>query len=465
MSHSQAISALLGYETDEDYMKYEPILNLIDLNNGSYTDGRLNYDTVNLTNIYVDYHNSYLEVPLRITGAAVLTADAYVAMKNGVHNLISAIQLKINNQDIINNDYLPPYNSFRLHLSGDKEWAESHGDLYHFSKDTKNTAVANQFNNPAALTAWTNEIMKAGNAGYNAGFAHRVEILKLERDAVATLINFTARIPLKMVHPFFESLDCPLINCRMQLTANVSGINNSLFFPFMKQVSGSLPATTNVDVGNVLSLSITGATKWVVYKCEFQPETSKAISANVASGLSKTVTYWSSKHFKSTAGTADGSSQDYTITPGIKKARRVVALFQKQADWVDQAKCEPALTNTVDKLTESNLEINNERVYPQNIDSDYLHFKNLQRELFSGEDQNSNGALITYQDFLRGTHRYYVYNISSSPYMIKDPNASVQLRFIGKKAGADNCELHFYVEHECNCIINLSTGDAQKIGD
>ena len=60
--HAEAISNLLGYSTDEDYMKHEPILSLYDTNNNNYLDGKVNFDTQTLINTWVDYHNGYLEL-------------------------------------------------------------------------------------------------------------------------------------------------------------------------------------------------------------------------------------------------------------------------------------------------------------------------------------------------------------------------------------------------------------------
>jgi hypothetical protein len=264
-----------------------------------------------------------------------------------------------------------------------------------------------------------------------------------------------------MIHPFFEALDVPLINSRLQLTIRVAGINNDIFYPIMRQTGGDVLNEVAADT----TFSVTGASRWVVYHCEFQPETAKKLSAMIGSNkMTKKLNYWQSRYAKSTVPAAT-LTQDFEIDTGIQAPRRIVAMLFNEADWLSQTSCIPAVTDTRDSLEYSNIEINNQRLYQQNIDSDYEHFKNLQREMFSGEDQNSNGALISYSDFLRGTHRYYVYDISQSEYMIKDPNASVKLRFVGKKkTGSTNCVLHFFTEHEVHVEINMTEGKAYRSG-
>ena len=433
--HAEAIGNLLGYSTDEGYMKYEPVLNLYDTNNGQYNDARLSFDTKALINSWIDYHNSHIETKLRLTGVA-LDANVGVAIKNGVYNAISSLQLTINDANVINNDYLPPYNSFRMYLAGDKEWADTHGDLYHFSQDD------GTFDNTVAT---------------NSGFKNRVEILNLIREdtgvtALTTSFTFTLRIPLKMIHPFFEALDRPLINARMQAVFKISGVNGDRFFPIV---------ASNATLAQ--SLSIIGPNRWVCYRCEFHPDTAIKINSNLSKGLVVNTNYWQAKHFKSNVDMTL-PNQDFTITPGIRRARRVVCMFQNESDWSSNVKCSPSLTDYRNKFTESNLEINNERVYQQNIEGDYDHYKLLQREMFSGEDQNSNGCLVPYRSFLKKTYAYYVYNISQSKHILKDPNASVQLRLIAKKTG-DTSELHMFVEQEVDVTINMTTSEVMKTGD
>ena len=434
--HAEAISNLLGYQTDEGYMKYEPVLNLFDTNNGSYGDGRINFDTDTLKNSLIDYHNSYLETNLQINGTGLDGAGIQIAIKNAVYQLISGFQLKINNIDVINTDYLPVYNSFKMYLHGDKEWADTHGDLYHFSKDDKDV------NN---------------DDDTNDGFLNRIEILNLVKSGVsATTLTFTARIPLKMVSSYFEALDRPLINARMQPTFSISGVNGDRFFPIIAN-----PASL------ATSLTILNGCRWVVYRCELQPESAIKFNQNLAKGLVVETNFWQAKHFKGTQ-TTNLTDQSFTITSGIRAPRRIMACFMNETDWASNTSCSPAVTNNNNKFVLSNIEINNERIFMQDVKDDYEHYKLLQREMFSGEDQNSNGCLVPYRDFLRANYAYYVYNISNSKYIIKDPNASVQLRFIGTKtlkSGGTDAELHCFVEHEVNVTFNMTTSEVLKSGD
>ena len=450
--HAEAISNLLGYSTDEGYMKHEPILNLFDTNNNNYLDGRVNFDTQTLINTWVDYHNGYLELDMKITGTNLNSAEVGIALKNGIYQLVSSMQLKINNIDVINNDYLPPYNSIRLYLTGDQEWEQTHGDLYLFAMDSQNKTEIVQLSG-TPVTGY--------NADYNEGMDRRVEIFNLMRTngiASATEFTFTARVPLKMIHPYFEALDRPLINARLQATFTISWINGNQFNPLVL-ATGTTATVTKLEVTKG---------KLVAYRCEFKPETAIKINQNLAKGMVVDTTFWQAKHFRGTESISV-TRQDFQITSGIKAPRRVIVMFQNATDWASSASCVPAVTHSYNKITKSNLEINNERVFQQDIENDYEHYKLLQRAMFSGEDQNSNGCLIPYRSFLKNNYAYYIYDISTNKYIIKDPNASVQLRYIAEKqlatGGNPNAELHCFVEHECNVTINMTTSEVMKTGD
>jgi len=458
MSQSELMSNALGRHIEGRFMKYEPILNLYDNNNSAYDNGWLNFDSVNLTNLIIDPNNGYIEVPITVEAALAFTADlTYIALKNGIQNLVSEFQLKINDKDIERADFLPFYNSFLAHSLADSDWAETNGFLHHYSKDTRSTnnALLITKDGPLATDAvidYNDKVTDDVSTGYNNGFADRIKILHLERDSgVPTKISFIAHIPLKSFSSFFRNLDTPLQNCRINLRVKISGIGGDYTFPFMRQTAGEL--TMKITPGKQSRL--------VVYKCEFPPHLQQEWNNKIASGnFTKKVVFWSTKHYKNTQD-KESDDQNFVITPGISNPKRILCAFTNMANWKDQTSTSPATTDVDDKLKDGvNIEINNQRLYPQDLDSDYLLYKNLQRELLAGEDDTSNGAILTYKNFKEGLYRYYIFNIADSEYILKDPNASVQLRFLGKKTtavGGVKSEMHFWVEYEVVCLLDFVT--------
>ncbi len=74
-------------------------LYLTDQNQGNYSSGIINFDTITLANKWVDYYNSYLLIPLAIysSTANALTPNSQVAIKASLLSLIYGITNNVNN--------------------------------------------------------------------------------------------------------------------------------------------------------------------------------------------------------------------------------------------------------------------------------------------------------------------------------------------------------------------------------
>jgi hypothetical protein len=201
----------------------------------------------------------------------------------------------------------------------------------------------------------------------------------------------------------------------------------------------------------------------VLHEVELPPAIKIRFDEQLRSGKTSTITFWDQKHYISQASTS-ATDQSSIIVPSIKNPKRVWAVFNTAANWASQTSTQPCTSATTAKLTYSNVEVNNVKMFPNDVESDYEHFKLLQRETFSGEDSRNNGCLLKYNDWLVGTHRYYVYNISRSERAIKDPTEQVMLRFVGTKVDSGASEMHFIVEYEAITTINMTTGDVLHVG-
>ena len=258
-----------------------------------------------------------------------------------------------------------------------------------------------------------------------------------------------------MFSAFFAELKHPLINTRVQLEFSVAGAApGSAYSPILRETT----------VG-ACTLAIASQTRLVVYKVELQAAEQVKFAHQLESGKKTNITFWDQKHYKSAVDTAFGTNEQSTIiVPSIRNPKRVWALHTSQANWASQTSTQPCTTSTVSRFERSNLEVNTKKMFPNDIDSEYEHFKLLQRETFSGEDSRNNGCLLTFNNWLEGVHRYYAYNISRSEHAIKDPAEPVQLRFTGTKRATDASEIHFIVEFEVSVAINMTSGEVTRIG-
>lgn len=113
-----------------------------DLNQGSYTNGRLIINTTNLRTQFVDYHNAYLMVPFSVTvpiasatsylgatGSWSTTIPPNVCFKSSVLDLIPGIQHSTDTGTSIINELtgLDQMNAWRLNVEHNDEWFNAFG--------------------------------------------------------------------------------------------------------------------------------------------------------------------------------------------------------------------------------------------------------------------------------------------------------------------------------------------------
>lgn len=134
-----------------------------DLNQGSYTNGRLIINTTNLRTQFVDYHNAYLMIPFSVTvpvtpviyfsaggtntqfsylGAPVATnwsstIPPNVCFKSSVLDLIPGIQHSTDTGTSIINELtgLDQMNAWRMNVEHNDEWADAFGPALCYAPD------------------------------------------------------------------------------------------------------------------------------------------------------------------------------------------------------------------------------------------------------------------------------------------------------------------------------------------
>lgn len=132
-------------------MTDKEILFVQDNNGGSYS-GQFVMETSSLANSgkFLDYNNSYFEIPLvvsfqasaTLTGADNLVNGFMCALKNGHHQLIDSIQIDMGNQNVVQ---LQPYTNFYVSYKLNTELGVSdvkkYGDVIGFSLDNACSAT------------------------------------------------------------------------------------------------------------------------------------------------------------------------------------------------------------------------------------------------------------------------------------------------------------------------------------
>jgi len=98
-------------QMDEYDFENKQYIIIYDQQQGTYSVPQVTFEATALTNSnkYINFNESFLTVPLVMTliaGAGTLTADVRnafaMSLKNGMHQLISSMQVQISNNDTVN---------------------------------------------------------------------------------------------------------------------------------------------------------------------------------------------------------------------------------------------------------------------------------------------------------------------------------------------------------------------------
>ena len=463
MNESLQISSLLGNDVDDKFNRYANYENLYitDSNNSQY-NGQLIFDTMLHQSYWLDYNAATLEVPLSINlpkkfGNAhdeyPLPDQVKLAFKNNVANLVTGIQLKINNVDIMNSQQINILNNISTFFDSSNDWSDSSGQVNCFFKDTSNINnsyadavfdaalnAASAVDNAGAAVA-VNAI-KTKSLGYNEGFAKRIEWLKpyyvFDGNFVKS-INLTVSIPLKELSTFFESLSYPLYNCRLQLyltlsntasSSNACGIQNCFMIdtfysdddennPYENMewiMRGTAPSTAALQengyivIGNSVQNGQRTGCHLVVPKITYGPETATKVGGALLDGKFVKKNNWiDSKvyyHKKENLGALENVTPITTmITPGIRKPSRVYCVIfdatPGKLGWGICSEASPAPCATAScGIRAVNLEINNQRIYNPDLYSDLDMYNLMLKETPSSANDYTTGSLISFNDFV-----------------------------------------------------------------
>ncbi len=470
------IEALLGQEfdpTDPDYQyeKYEWINNLNDKNNKDYSTGLIEIDTIGVSDgKWLDYHNSYLTIPISIFGDTAMKhadkATLKVAVKNSITQLIYSIKLALGTNSFIvqNTDNVNLYNHIRSMVNDDVNYIDTNGTFFHQAKDTNVTHGSVQYKSPAAPG---DEIVE--EADFNKGFVDRIKLMNpyYERSGVSdAYFKFIAYIPLKLISDFFDKLAFPLLDTRLVMSLGVAGTSNFPHsFPFMvnSTTKGKI-VNTRFTIGTTAAHPNEQSCKLWVAKVEFTPKVKTLIAqALLDKKLTKEVTFYNSKVVKNTTTKAE-LAVDFQLSNGIKDPKRVWTVIQDYNSARSDVHPSPCVTAIDAYLRNMNITVNGDKFFESNVNEHHEFYRMFKDQQYNESDDYQNGSLIQLKDFLpvQGFHKYYCLDISSKTNHLPDPLKPVilqiQMDVYGKNVD-DSYQIYHVIEHEVTVVINMNLGE------
>ena len=434
---------------DDDYHEFRSseFQYIQDSNNASYTAGNIVFRTSQLRSFWKSWYDAYLAIPISITGGTLYTGGELLAYKQSFLSAIYGIHVKLNGTTVMNDTSIEFINNLRLLTGKSVEWALVNGPEIGFAKDETNDISelmgsellpvdpVTHWVAPTAGTAASKALVATAtkNPVYNKGFYYRASFLQgnyayrsnssvlLTAGTVANgaKINFVTsgaavfagksdfgatpavssyslvlHLPLRLLHPFFESLNFPVINDDFEMTFMTHN-NSSQTFSALQSPTG----------GSVATMAIRSACRLYYRKVEFQPSDASRVNALMAKGYTKQIKYNVTDTYTSLANQSEKVSLLVTAS-AVNPKRLWVCLYTAGQLELDVASAAP-MNCPIRPLT-SNLRINNINLFQSPLETRKEHWEELKRQLKHIDDNKSQ---LNYVDYLLNYQGLTVYDL------------------------------------------------------
>lgn len=463
-----------------------------DNNNGGYGNGNIVFNTIHLRNVWKDWRNSYVIVPVSITGATTYDGDEVVAWKESVLSFFYGILLKINGVTVVSDDNIHYINNLRLLLKS-KEWSDIVGPELMYAKDTNVATDATDATQYDATTVWASltdggavddsfSLFTTENPTYNDGLHKRSCFLRgdysrfhtgsstapvstnslhflnssSQRTAgaysggsaktissdgyLASSYSFDMKVPLKYIHDFFDKLDFPLINDQLELTlmtTNNGSVDN--FTPLMTPTGGFVP-----------TISIRGPCRLYYRRVEFNSSDQQIINGIVSRGLEKEIHYIRTEWFQpQKANTSTSLTQ--LITSSAINPVRVWAINRPAGKSLLAVAGQSQIANV--PATTSNLMVNNTKLFDSDLEFTHDHWEQFKEQLVD-YTVDRNDSQITFLDYQQHFQGYHVYDLIRNKYNVLTKNSASELIWKCTKPGT-SVDIDFIVERSAQVNINM----------
>lgn len=425
---------------------------LQDKNTSSTYSGRIEFDTQSVRTRSKLWHNAFIAVPVRVAGP---TEAQLCAFKQSYLSFVESITCKFNNVPVVDDQDVTLINNLRLMLEKSVDWAAVNGPEIGFAMDTNNDQSADcgtrlltgsAFAGATSGAATTTAIaFTTVNPLYNDGFFKRAAYFQgiryTEANNIGTLAavnkrnwhdatsaglmsnkqadfrsdsytndtyNTVIKLPLNLLHPFFNALDFPVMNDEMQLTIGYNISTTSKVAP-MQVPTGVTDAT----------LTVQGPCRLYYEAVEWFENDVPLVEHYLSENPEKVIRYRKSITKLSLANTSANVS--VSMGSAITRPKRVAVMMYPAGALADQnPSLAPGCCNggnayaNVGMLT-SNVRVNNRNIYNADLNNEEEHWNVLRRNLDHIDD---NQSLINRHDWVNLHHGIMVYDLTDNDKLI-----------------------------------------------
>lgn len=482
-----------------------------DSNNGIYPSNEISFETASLTSQlgYVDFKNSYLEIPFLIeltaTGAGFTSENMKnaVTLKNSCLDVIQSINLNYNDNNIINNidmSHVPM--NFKILSEFTQDKLNTTGALINFggvnnsfafsvASSTEGVGETNSMSTNDSLKKRQNTTNTSSTFGQNSLYTSD-NLLQLKNksyykriDANNHMYYMLLTIPLSYLSEFFEKV--PIVrrpflrlNIRFHSSTTVLNYNNTGtkmditsvntiygYTPYMMSFSGATGIVGTADSVITIKSSVAG-TNHNIKRCylnmcllELSPE--KELSYMKMNNNYKII--WNNFTYKKF--TAQTSSINLMIQNSVSRARGLLIKLQATHNGVNPSTASAiagfnvntspfSSSNTIPYGTISNMNviISGIPIKPQNFDFTYqLYLDMLSQLSVNGNDDLITSGLITETDFNLNYHYIYIPLLFSE----QEDVELKQIELVGTISSLVPCDVSTYLFYEKELNIDCYT--------
>ena len=442
---------------------------------GPSITNQVQFDTLALKPQLVDWQSAYLALPLRLTSSiynsvgpvgfqyTLTPATTQLALKASVLSLIYSCVLSTGSgQQIVSDQQIHLINNLRLLIDRSVNWMNSEAVELCYAKDTANTGVFAAGSGTQARCTYMMQqsALVSGPAGGPTSPANGIE--------------FTAIIPLRLVHEVFESMGMQL-NTHYQIQFGLNFQNNSAtvvnnFSPFTCGTNTDAPY---VSIGNQ---TIPGPR--IYYRSlTMAPDYVEKLASTYAGKFNKKISFRvtdvSPLLGTHTIAATVGTAVNKTVSSSSVRPQRLWVLPFETAQL--QAQTKPAPFECVGKLKNIQVMVNNESYFKNPLQTQYECWQEVLRCMPGYTINSQEGNQINFGDFLgpatpatlaAGAISPYIFDISRIQDRLRSPNDAVTITFSAQKADAlAVSDVYYLVEREQHVAFDFAGGGvAYKTG-
>ncbi len=452
--------AELNYETEPYIPQYssEGWGYINDYNNGNY-QSQIQFSTKDVFSKKIIWRDSYVAVPLTVQAAsgAAYTNDTRLALKQSVLSLVYGFILnQIGGGNIVSDVNVQFINNLRLMLDQQTDWIDCKAPELQFAIDKVVWAPLHPEYAPSNVGGL--------GLGQNPGLLRRITFMQManigqlpaNQTDTSHKFQFMAYLPLRFLHPIFDVANFPMFGSNWELFLQHSFGNNNLYPAFMTDptplASAAVASPPVVTIGAILPSGLQTNCRLYYRWVELGPVENLAYQAKLARGFELVREYLSCDTYIQAPGTTAtvAGLNGFEITSGVTNPEALTVLLYP-AGVVTGAVNLPlapigALTNTTIKLGGANC-------FPDTQLLTSIDYWHLLQKRFVGLDTDTDGAPISYYDFLNAQRIHY-FDLSKSA--AKLPNKSVSLSITTQRTDTFSCDYVFLVEKRCVVRFNMS---------